>query len=646
MDLAALQNSYDLFSKAQGDSSSASIFAFAPGQSFMDLLNENSSISAGYEPDVDLYSTRDNSFELQQKRDELRKQSVSDFLGENDIDDEKLGDELVTYLEENPDLDDEIKEKIQKLADHLRTDEPQTIDTGEKIELISTLGLINTLGIGNENLSEISKLNEKINNLLAESVIRIDQNGVVTIPEDKNKDKTQLSDQELNDFKDFMAHLLRGIPKETRPQMAQIPQELIARATAHLNSAKHSKDGNPEIIATDLNPEQLSAMLDNLQKKAESGDPIIVGLIKMTPPSSDEAPVFIPQAIILPHHLKQQLSAQNNQKTVNAATPAQGITDKAQLNGLTQTLSNANTAPSGEMKISDEPARNAPQNAQSSLPAQTGNAQSGYDRILQLMEQTQGGQRHAGNQNATASTQIDRLGSTASALANAANTTNSVNNAAPQSAANQASAVSIALSASGSMMTDPAAFNGLNTDSLTGLQTQGIGAITTTLGSTAQLASAITQGSNAAQPHPSTQSLAVKLSKAASSGGTQKNLSIKMDPPELGKVSIDIEMNTDAKKIKAHLVVEKPETLAMLQRDSHTLEKALQNSGFDSADADVSFELADDGNNTFSEGQKESQHAANKGSKGNDGEDEDIIETTMEWQVDPQTGLTRYDILV
>ena len=50
---------------------------------------------------------------------------------------------------------------------------------------------------------------------------------------------------------------------------------------------------------------------------------------------------------------------------------------------------------------------------------------------------------------------------------------------------------------------------------------------------------------------------------------------------QAGKVSIDVEFSKDA-SVKAHSVVE-PETLAMLQRDSHTLEKALQDSGFDTA---------------------------------------------------------------
>ena len=102
--------------------------------------------------------------------------------------------------------------------------------------------------------------------------------------------------------------------------------------------------------------------------------------------------------------------------------------------------------------------------------------------------------------------------------------------------------------------------------------------------------------------------------------------------------------------MKAHLVVEKPETHLMLQRDAQLLERALHDMGVDTDDSSLSFELAQDGS-LFDHGQKDQggNSGAGGGGAGNGAaEDEElvVIETTMDWQVDPNTGHTHYSLLV
>ncbi len=51
-----------------------------------------------------------------------------------------------------------------------------------------------------------------------------------------------------------------------------------------------------------------------------------------------------------------------------------------------------------------------------------------------------------------------------------------------------------------------------------------------------------------------------------------------MDPPELGRVDVRLTVDSTG-KAQAHLAVDKPQTLELLQRDSGTLARALKDSG-------------------------------------------------------------------
>ncbi len=70
----------------------------------------------------------------------------------------------------------------------------------------------------------------------------------------------------------------------------------------------------------------------------------------------------------------------------------------------------------------------------------------------------------------------------------------------------------------------------------------------------------------------------------------QSRFTIRIDPPELGRV--DVKMHVDAAgNVNARLTVERSETLDMFQRDKGSLEKALTQAGLDSGKTNLEFSL-------------------------------------------------------
>ncbi len=159
----------------------------------------------------------------------------------------------------------------------------------------------------------------------------------------------------------------------------------------------------------------------------------------------------------------------------------------------------------------------------------------------------------------------------------------------------------------------------------------------------AQAAHATVAITQAGQSHPATQLVHTTLNKMAKDGPTE--MTIQMDPPELGRVLAKLQFGKD-KTVKAVLTIEKPETYTMLIRDAAALERALQNAGLNTDSASLSFELAQDGsafnsNNDGKGGGEPSGRNALSGVNDND----DIIQTSMTWQVDSETGYVRYNLL-
>jgi flagellar hook-length control protein FliK len=87
------------------------------------------------------------------------------------------------------------------------------------------------------------------------------------------------------------------------------------------------------------------------------------------------------------------------------------------------------------------------------------------------------------------------------------------------------------------------------------------------------------------------ESLAVEIATRAKNG--ERRFDIRLDPPELGRIDVRLEIdhkgNTSTK-----LIVERAETLDMLQRDARGLEKALQSAGLKTDAGGLEFTLRQD----------------------------------------------------
>ena len=88
--------------------------------------------------------------------------------------------------------------------------------------------------------------------------------------------------------------------------------------------------------------------------------------------------------------------------------------------------------------------------------------------------------------------------------------------------------------------------------------------------------------------------MAVHIAAQARAGNQQFN--IRLDPPELGRIDIRMEIASDGQTL-THLAVEKTETLDLLRQDSRALERALTNAGLDQRNGSLSFSLKDDNQN-------------------------------------------------
>jgi len=95
------------------------------------------------------------------------------------------------------------------------------------------------------------------------------------------------------------------------------------------------------------------------------------------------------------------------------------------------------------------------------------------------------------------------------------------------------------------------------------------------------------------QPSPLTQMVNMQLQRGINS--KIESMTLQLEPAELGRLDIKLKFGKDG-KISAHMIVDKPETLALLQKDSHYLEKVLQQTGLDADENSLSFDLRQQNN--------------------------------------------------
>jgi hypothetical protein len=93
--------------------------------------------------------------------------------------------------------------------------------------------------------------------------------------------------------------------------------------------------------------------------------------------------------------------------------------------------------------------------------------------------------------------------------------------------------------------------------------------------------------SEAASP-PALDTLGVTI--AAKSADGVKHFNIRLDPPELGRVEVLLSLD-DSGKAQASLVVDKPQTLELLQRDAANLTRSLNDAGVSLSNNGLNFSL-------------------------------------------------------
>jgi flagellar hook-length control protein FliK len=84
--------------------------------------------------------------------------------------------------------------------------------------------------------------------------------------------------------------------------------------------------------------------------------------------------------------------------------------------------------------------------------------------------------------------------------------------------------------------------------------------------------------------------IAVEIAAQAKAGG--RRFEIRLDPPELGRIDVRLEVDKNG-QVTSHLRVDRVETLDMLRRDSANLERALQDAGLKTSDNTLNFSLRD-----------------------------------------------------
>ncbi len=110
------------------------------------------------------------------------------------------------------------------------------------------------------------------------------------------------------------------------------------------------------------------------------------------------------------------------------------------------------------------------------------------------------------------------------------------------------------------------------------------------------------QTSAAGSPVP-VHALAVTIAARASSGATR--FDIRLDPAELGRIDVQLTVDREG-RVKSKLVVEKQETLDLLQRDQRNLERALSQAGVQTSENSLEFSLKDQGSQNSRDRQPES----------------------------------------
>jgi chemotaxis protein MotD len=119
--------------------------------------------------------------------------------------------------------------------------------------------------------------------------------------------------------------------------------------------------------------------------------------------------------------------------------------------------------------------------------------------------------------------------------------------------------------------------------------------------STAQLTA--TAATHAAVP---LSGLAMEIAASAKSG--KSRFEIRLDPAELGRIDVRIDVDRNG-HVTSHLTVERPETLSMLRQDATQLQRALDNAGLQTGNSGLQFSLRDQSSSGQNDGNQSNPNA-------------------------------------
>ncbi len=199
-----------------------------------------------------------------------------------------------------------------------------------------------------------------------------------------------------------------------------------------------------------------------------------------------------------------------------------------------------------------------------------------------------------------------------------------------------------------------ALMSGANPDTMTSVDGDYIVPFEAGFKTASQAANPLTAQQSAAQSHPTTQMVALSMTKMAgktANGEGSQSYRLKLDPPEMGRIDIEMDVIEKTGQLKALIKAEKPEALGLLQRDMHVLLKAMQDAGFENmTQQDLSFSLSQDsGNMADNNRNSQSENFGQKqGQAANDMADADMIAVKGEMTiiVDPVTGQRHVNMIV
>ncbi|MQX38085.1 flagellar hook-length control protein FliK [Roseospira navarrensis] len=118
------------------------------------------------------------------------------------------------------------------------------------------------------------------------------------------------------------------------------------------------------------------------------------------------------------------------------------------------------------------------------------------------------------------------------------------------------------------------------------------------------------------QARKAVEQIRVNISKAVNRG--MDRVTVQLNPENLGRVDVKLEFGKDG-RVSAQVMVEKPETLDMLQRDARGLERALQDAGLKTESGGVQFSLRGDGGGSGAAQPDTGRGSARTPARGGDG---------------------------